>query len=123
MTQPIPDHQTDVELPASATLAAPPRALTPRVRARSWADPHVRFGWIVAIVLLALGAYLWVRGIVSWRRTRWLVQNGQPVVATVRQANDQTIPRKQPGDSNVLLDYEWAGRPHQVGGILEGRRP
>jgi hypothetical protein len=121
MTSPIPDQVP--EGGQAAALPPPPRALTARVRGRSWADPHVRFWWLVAIVLFGLGAYLWVRGIVAWRRTRWLVEHGQPVVATIRQANNEQIPRKQPGDSNVLLDYEWAGRPHQVWGILEGRRP
>jgi hypothetical protein len=124
MTAPTPDHLPETEPASAATLLPPPpREISARVRSRSWADPHVRFWWIVSIVLLALGAYLWVRGVVAWRRTKWLVEHGQPVVAIIRQANNEVIPRKQPGDSNVLLDYEWAGRPYQVWGILDGRRP
>jgi hypothetical protein len=83
----------------------------------------VRFWWVAALVLFLLGGYLCVRGFIGWRRTVGLVRHGQPVVAVVKQANNEVIERKQPGNSNLLLEYQWRGRTYANWGVLEGRRP
>lgn len=118
------DAAVDAAPGDAPNLPPPPRPVTPRVRRRAWAEPHVRFWWLTALVLLATGAYLGTAGLVAWRRTVRLIESGTPVRATVVLANGEPVKGKnQPPDSVVRLDFTLDGKPWVVNGRLEGRRP
>src|SRR5688572_23195450 len=112
------------DTPPVETLPPPPRPLTPRVRRRAWAEPHVRFWWLAAAALVAAGVYMVAVEYTAWRREVWLVRNGTPVQAKLEQSAGETVAgRPVPHDLSVLLIYEWEGRQRQSWGLLEGRGP
>src|SRR5215213_829827 len=95
------------ETPSVQTLPPPPRPLTPRVRRRAWAEPHVRFWWLAAVALVAAGVCMVVVQYREWRREVWLVENGTPVKARIEQAGGEVVGGRPiaPGGA-VLLSYE-----------------
>src|SRR4051794_30894051 len=96
--------------PPAQPPPAPPRELTPTVRRRAWLDPHVRFWWLTALVLVLAGASLLAVRHAGWRLGARLVESGKPVDATVRQA-DESVARGKTvaGDKPVRLSYEIDG--------------
>lgn len=109
-------------LPPTPIPSPPPRPVTPAVRWRAWADPQARLWWGSALVLVLGGLYLCGARLYDWRQEVWLIRNGKTVVATVVHANNETIPRKQPGDALVILNFDFDGQHRAVAGHLEGRK-
>ena len=114
--------------PDASPLPPTPRPLTPRVRSRSWADPHVRFWWLAAAAVAAVAAYLAVSGFLAWRRTARLVERGTPVTAEAVEVDAETLRtsvggkgRPKPPDSVVRLSFDFNGSKRQVTGTLDGR--
>ena len=110
--------------PSSDLLPAPPRPVTPRARRRAWLDPKVRFWWLAGLGLLAAAAYMAFAGWRAWSHQAWLSRSGTLVQAKVVRAGGHTYEgRGVPPDADVLLEFDWAGRPHQTTGRLANRKP
>ena len=93
--------------------SAPPRELTRRVGRRAWAQPHVRFWWLIAVVLGVIALGSGILAAADWNHERRLVSEGTPINAVVQQAGDQTLAgRKQPPDTLCILRFDWQGSPH-----------
>ena len=122
-TNPAGTIRTAMHAPSPTIPAAPPRPTTARAARRAWTDPHVRFWWATAAVLLVIGVYFVVTRYLDWRQSAQLVQSGQQVLATVVEADG--IARKgntSAADRPVRLQYEYNGKAYDVGAAyLEGR--
>lgn len=115
---------TTTERTTLDALPAPPRPVTARARRRAWADPGVRFWWLAAAVLLAAAAYMAFVGHRAWSHQAWLSQSASVVQAKVVQASGQVFgSRAAPPDADVMLSFDWNGRPHQATGRLADRKP
>lgn len=103
---------------------APPRPVTGRQKLRAWVDPHVRFWWAMGVTIAAIGIWLLWTSYAAWHRSELLIRNGTVVEATVIEAAEVSFPGKSmPPDSPVRLRFDWQGRPREVSGYLEGRKP
>ena len=112
------------ESPPVETLPPPPRPLTPRVRRRAWAEPHVRFWWLAAAALVAAGVYMFIVNYVAWRREAWLIRNGTLVQAKLERSGGEVLAgRPVEPEQGVLLSFDWNGRKHETWGTLRGRAP
>jgi hypothetical protein len=122
MTAPTCENTMASDTASMETLPPPPRPLTPRVRRRAWAEPHVRFWWIVAAVLVAAGVYMLVINYVAWRREVLLIRDGIPVKAYIeRSASEVLGGRPVAPEMPVVASFEWQGDQHKSWGLLEGR--
>lgn len=84
----------------------------------------MRFWWMAAVLIAAGGLYLSFAEANDWRKSASLIRRGVPVTATVVRVNGDPIPgHNEPGDSAVVLDFDWQGQHRQVQGFLEGRDP
>jgi hypothetical protein len=100
----------------------PPRPLTPRVRRRAWLEPHVRFWWVLTLVLLAIGAYVGGSQWLVWSREVWLVRSGRVVDAEIMTAGGLSSRWQQlPPNSIVTLRYDVDGKTYDQVGYLKGR--
>jgi hypothetical protein len=90
----------------------PPRAITPRVRRRAWVEPAVRFWWLTAMVLVLIGAWFALQGVLEWRHDVKLIREGVAVDATVYQVGEMKgiFKHPQPPDSIVTLQFSWHGK-------------
>jgi hypothetical protein len=88
-----------------------PRAVTPRVRRRAWVEPVVRFWWLTAMVLVLIGAWFALQGVLEWRHDVKLIREGVAVDATVYQVGEMKgrFKHPQPPDSIVTLQFSWNG--------------
>ncbi|HSZ59285.1 MAG TPA: DUF3592 domain-containing protein [Tepidisphaeraceae bacterium] len=113
------EHATIAQAPP-----APPRGLTARVRRRAWLEPHVRFWWLAAVVLLLAALYLLVSRYLAWHDSSRLITAGVPVPATVVEVDESVVRGKtEPGDKAVRLEYEYDGKKYEVStAYLEGRK-
>lgn len=98
-----------------ATLQQPPppvpRAITPRVRRRAWAEPVVRFWWLTAVVLGLIGVGFALQSVLDWRHDVNLIRDGVAVDAVVYQVGEMKgkFKHPQPPDSIVTLHFPWKG--------------
>jgi hypothetical protein len=108
-------------------IAGVPRAVTGRVRWRSWIEPRVRFWWVVAAIFLAVSAYFLAHGIYAWHHENWLLRQGTPIAATVEEVaagGNETggiKDKRQPPDGRVIGHYTVDGQVHTMVGWLKGR--
>jgi hypothetical protein len=101
----------------------PPRPITPRVRRRGWAEPHVRAVALAAVAATLVSAYFFASRYLEWRREARLVSQGTPVSALVTEAGGITLANKVvPPTTPVTLEYEAGGRKVTVQGTLKGRK-
>jgi hypothetical protein len=86
--------------------------VTPRVRSRAWVEPAVRFWWLTAMVLVLIGAWFALQGMLEWRHDDRLVREGVAVVAEVYQVGEMKgqFKHPQPPDSIVTLQFPWQGQ-------------
>lgn len=100
-----------------------PRALTPRVRRRSFADPRVRFWWAACAVLAAVALYFLVERMIAWGQELQIVRHGTQVTAIIDKIGDsETGARANVSPENaVTMHYELDGTQYTVDGFLEGR--
>ena len=109
--------------PTGPEVPSPPRAVTPRVRRRAWAEPHVRFWWVLTLALLAIGVYVGVREWRVWSREVRLIRSGRVVQAEILTAAGLSSRWQQlPPDSVVKIRYEVDGREYEKNGYLKGRK-
>ena len=112
----LPNHaQTASEL-AEPAPPAPPRPLSARARRRAWIEPRIRFWWMLAIALLAIGIYLLIWEYLAWRQDSRLIASGTQVPATVQSVGGITFAgKKYKGeDGPIQLRYEWQGQTYDV---------
>ncbi|MCS7034867.1 MAG: DUF3592 domain-containing protein [Phycisphaerae bacterium] len=93
-------------------LPPPPRAITPRVRRRSWHERPVRV-WLIVLVLVGSAAafFTWVR-VAETLRERAIIFRGEEVIATVTAIEGSTIPNRKEANVSglrVVLSYQTAG--------------
>lgn len=118
---PAGDAAAEPSYPAAPPY--PPRALTPHVRRRAWAEPRVRVVTIAAIVALLVSAYFFVSRYAEWRREARLVRGGTPIAARVVEAGGITLANKVvPAATPVTLEYTVNGQTYSVRGTLKGRK-
>ena len=113
-----------LESPAApqGRLPDPPRPLTPHVRRRLWAEPHVRFWWVLTLVVLGIGLYVGGRQWLVWSREVRLIRSGRVVEAEIMTAAGLSSRWQQlPPDSVVTLRYEVDGKVYDKLGFLKGR--
>ena len=103
---------------------APPRELSARIRRRAWLEPHVRFWWLAALVLILSALYLLTSRFLAWQDSSRLIVSGVPVPATVLQVDESVVRGKsEPGDKATRLEYQYGGKTYEVSvAYLEGRR-
>jgi hypothetical protein len=107
---------------AAAPPPGPPRPLTPRVSRRAWAEPHVRFWWVLTLVLLGIGAYVGGSHWLAWSREVRMIRSGRVVDAEILTAGGLSSRWQQlPPDSIVTLRYEVDGKTYDQTGYLKGR--
>jgi len=98
------------------------RDLNRRVAWRAWAEPHVRLWWVTTLVVLAAGIYVGTLQLSDWYTEARLIRRGTPAVATVESVNEKaTKGNSQPGDSPVVLRFDWQGQSATARGHLAGR--
>lgn len=127
-TVPTPEMTPPPPPPAPGSpvglLPDPPRPVTTRAARRAWADPGVRFWWVAGVGLLLAAGYMTFAGYRAWSHQAWLARHGTVVQAKVVQANQLVWEgRGAPPDADVVLAFDWAGRPHRTTGRLANRRP
>jgi hypothetical protein len=127
VTEPIAESDATAESAAGhdhpPAPPHPPRAVTPRVRRRAWAEPRVRAVALCAAAALAVSAYFFVSRYVEWRREAWLVTKGTPVDAVVTEAGGITLANKVvPPTTPVTMEYTVGGNKLTVQGTLKGRK-
>jgi len=92
------------------------------MRRRAWLEPHVRFWWVLTLVLLAIGAYVGGSQWLVWSREVWLVRSGRVVDAEIMTAGGLSSRWQQlPPNSIVTLRYEVDGKTYDQVGYLKGR--
>src|SRR4051812_44131086 len=103
--------------------STPPRALTAKARRRAWAEPRVRFWWLLAIVLFGVALFFAITQYLEWSTERRLILNGTPVRARIDSADGIDLPGKSlRPDSIVSLSFTLDGQKHQVSGYLTGQK-
>jgi hypothetical protein len=114
--------ETEAAGASGVSLSPPPRAITPHVRRRALTEPHVRSWWLLAGVLLAIGAYVGGREYWVWSREVRLIRAGQLVDAEITSGAG-LVQRWQrvPPNSLVTLRYQVDGKTYDVTGYLQGR--
>jgi hypothetical protein len=114
--QPTPS----ADIPASEP--SPTRELTAGVARRTWAEPHVRLWWVTALVVLGTGVYAGAMQMRDWYKQVRLIQHGTPVTAVVQSINGLNMRgNSQPGDSAVVLRFDWHGQSQEKAGHLADR--
>ena len=99
----------------------PPREITSFVRRRAWAEPHVRAWWLLATVLLLLGAYLGLTQYLDWSRLNRAINSGVTVPATVLAVEgDGRKGKSVSAGAQVVISYEYQGKTYQQNGTLSG---
>jgi len=96
---------------SSATIPPPPRQLTPRAARRSWNERPVRVCFILFVLVAATTGFVAVASFVRASAARKLVQEGQPVTATLAVAETSTVQgrmfdRTRLVGQTVELDYK-----------------
>ena len=103
-------------------LPDPPRPLTSHVRRGLWTEPHVRFWWLLTLVVLGIGVYVGGRQWLVWSREVRLIRGGRVVEAEIMTAAGLSSRWQQlPPDSVVTLRYEVDGKVYDKLGFLKGR--
>ncbi len=133
---PLPDESlpfaTDPEYDptAAAAVSAPARPLTPRVRRRLWAEPHVRGWWLTALLVAVLVGWLIAEQIVISHNGAWRAAHWRPVRATIEKIeagaageystrNSYIVTPDDLRSKEAILGYtDAAGVHHQVNGLL-----
>ena len=107
--------QTASEL-AEPAPPAPPRPLTARARRRAWTEPRIRFWWMLALALLAIGFYLLIWQYLAWRQDSRLIASGTQIPATVQSVQGITFAGKkyQGEEGPIQLRYQWQGQTYDV---------
>jgi hypothetical protein len=99
-----------------------PRPLTPRIARRVWAEPHVRFWWVLTLVVLGIGVYVGVGQWLVWSREVRLIRNGRVVDAEIMTASGLSSRWQQlPPNVIVTIKYEVDGKVYDQTGYLKGR--
>jgi hypothetical protein len=106
-----------------ASEPVPARELTPRVAWRTWGDPHVRLWWVTALVVLAAGVYVGATQMIDRYTEVRVLRHGTPAVATVEALGNAYVlhGQTQPGDSPVVVRFDWQGHSISAAGHLAGR--
>jgi hypothetical protein len=118
--------ETDLQPVVAAETAAPPappRALTPHARRRSWNELPVRVWVVLAVAVAIVTAYFTVATIISGWELRWLLSKGTRINATVYEINDSKDVSKVYNRSDPLrvwIKFELPGQPKVfVEGMLQ----
>lgn len=103
-----------------------PRALTERVRWRSWFEPRVRFWWMAGAVFLGVSLYFLIRGGCGWHHENWLLAHGTLIQATIdtveNEGNTNAIKGKMLApDGQVSGHYTVDGQTYDLYGFLKRR--
>lgn len=111
-----------VQMDHSSTPIVPPRPIDARVRRRVWAEPTVRFWTMTFIVVLLIDAYVAFNNLQGWLHQRELILHGMQVQALVAEVDGVARVLRVPPETPVTLQFEMDGKPHEVQGILNGRK-
>jgi hypothetical protein len=66
--------------------------------------------------------YVGARQVADWYKEVRLIRHGKPVTAAVDSVNGKSAKgNSQPGDSPVILRFNWQGQPQAAAGHLAGR--
>ena len=97
----------------------PPRPMLPRVRRRAWAEPTVRFWWVLAIVLLVLAPFVGAGPFRQWQKLSKLASE-PPVKAKILRTDRETV-NGRPVMAGAPVQIEIASTPpRQLWGTLDG---
>ena len=103
-------------------MTQPPRDITPAVRKRAWADPPVRFWWLIGGTLLVIALGLALGNYVEWAKLNRAISSGVVVNARIRGVEgDPRVGRTVTSTSAVGIDYEYNGQKFvNIVGVLSG---
>lgn len=98
----------------------PPRPILPRVRRRAWAEPTVRFWWLMAAALLVLAPIVGAPPVKRWQ-TLFRLADQPPVQARLLRTHREAIEGRPvlPGDT-VQIEINTGDKPRQLWGTLDG---
>jgi len=125
---PYSAHEPGEEAEQMAQPAPPPqpppapRQISSRVLARSWREPTVRFWWLSAALLLAIGLwYAWDQ-VAQYQTEKQLIENGTRVSALITDADGDSVPgHKAPPGTPCTMVFQLDGKQVEVNGSLVPR--
>ncbi len=102
-------------------MIQPPRELTAAIRRRAWADPMVRFWWLIGAVLLLIALVLAAMSYIEWATLARAVDSGTVVSAKILAVEgDKRVGRTVTSTSPMGMEYTYNGQKHYVEGTLAG---
>lgn len=106
-------------------MTQPPREITSAVARHAWGDPLVRFWWLVAAVLMAIGIYNALTQYLQWSRLDRSIRSGVTVEALVDsiQGSPRIPNRAVAPSAPAVLMFEYQGKKYQVIGAIGDRKP
>ncbi len=82
----------------------------------------MRLWWITAGVVLVSGLWVGAIQLTDWYKEVRLIRRGAPIAATVEMVNlESRRGNSQPGDSPVVLRFDWKGQSIAAAGYLIDR--
>ena len=112
--------------PAAAVIPpeppGPPREITPAVRKRSWGEPGVRFFWLGALAMLAIGVWFVGEQVYAYRLEERLIRI-PPINATIHSVGgDSRVGAKFLPESRCTLEFQFNGQKVSLSGVLQSQR-
>jgi hypothetical protein len=105
---------------------APPRALTPSARRRSWAEPRVRNWWLMAVAMLLVGLFFTATRLVPSLRDYSLMKSGVRVEASIIDAQGgNTLKKLYDPEQRVAFHMTYHlpdGSYHEINEPLKNQR-